>query len=133
MRANPDELEERNEKALGLLAALKVRYQQTSDPASRFVALLKAALACGRAHLADRRGIVPQEAELWGWHRKPTGRGWASLGARMIGASSCWRPYTLLEDRRKERRELSSLYLGLTISPASDESTTARLWLRRTN
>src|SRR5580700_11672474 len=83
MRANPDELEERNEKALGLLAALKVRYQQTSDPASRFVALLKAALACGRAHLADRRGIVPQEAELWGWHRKPAGRGWAPLGTRI--------------------------------------------------
>jgi len=82
-RTEQEELEERNEKALGLLAALQVRYQQSSDPASRFVALLKAALACGRAHVADRRGSAPQEAELWGWHRKPTGRGWVPQGTRI--------------------------------------------------
>jgi hypothetical protein len=77
------ELEARSQRALAQLRALQAKYQEASDPASRFVALLRAALACGGAHVADRRGSAPQEAELWGWQLKPTDRGWAPLGTRI--------------------------------------------------
>ena len=36
----------------------------------------KPRFACGRAHVADRRGRAPDEAALWGWQRKPTGGRW---------------------------------------------------------
>jgi hypothetical protein len=49
----------------------------------RFVTLLQAALACGRAHLADRRGRAPEEAALWGWKRKATGGRWIPQGTRI--------------------------------------------------
>jgi hypothetical protein len=77
------ELEERSQRAFAQLCALQAKYQEASDPALRFVALLQAALACGRAHVADRRGSTPQEAEFWGWHRKSTGPGWVPLGRRI--------------------------------------------------
>ncbi len=80
--AEKDELEERTQRAFAELCALQATYQQ-SDPALRFVALLEAALACGRAHVADRRGRTPDEAEAWGWQRKPSGRGWVPQGSRI--------------------------------------------------
>jgi len=49
----------------------------------RFVSLLRAALATGRAHVADRQGKVPESAEIWGWRRKRTGRGWVPLGTKI--------------------------------------------------
>ena len=58
-RAEKEELEERSQRAFAQLCALQAKYQQASDPALRFVALLQAALACGRAHVADRRGRAP--------------------------------------------------------------------------
>jgi hypothetical protein len=82
-RAEKQELEKRNERALDQLAALQAHYQAASDPASRFVALLKAALACGHAHVADRRGKSPEEPAVWGWQRKPAGRGWVPQGVRI--------------------------------------------------
>ncbi len=81
--AERDELEQRMGRALGELAALQAPYQQASDPARRFVTLLRAALAGGRAHVADRRGKAPAEAALWGWQRPSTGRGWVPRGTRM--------------------------------------------------
>jgi hypothetical protein len=47
------ELESRMHRALAQLCALQAKYQAASDPALRFVALLRAALATGGAHLAD--------------------------------------------------------------------------------
>jgi hypothetical protein len=82
-RSEKEELEERSKKALSQLAALQATYQAGSDPASRFLALLQAALACGHAHVADRRGRAPAEAALWGWQRKPTGRAWVANGTRI--------------------------------------------------
>ena len=35
-----------------------------------FVTLLKAALTAGRAHVADRRGKVPDDAAVWGWQHR---------------------------------------------------------------
>jgi hypothetical protein len=78
-----EELDERSEGAFAQLWALQSKYQETSDPALRFVVLLRAALACGRAHVADRRGGAPQEAECWGWHRKASSQRWLPLGARI--------------------------------------------------
>jgi hypothetical protein len=82
-RAEKEELEERSQRAFAQLCALQAKYQEASDSALRFVALLQAALAGGRAHLADRRGRAPDEAAAWGWQRKPTGRGWAPRGTRI--------------------------------------------------
>jgi hypothetical protein len=65
------------------LAALQAQYQQASDPALRFMALLRAALAAGRAHVANRHGKVPDSPERWGWRRTPTGRAWVCSGTRI--------------------------------------------------
>jgi len=82
-RAEQQELEERSERALGELAVLQAKYQAASDPASRFVVLLRAALAGGRAHVADRQGRPPESPGIWGWRLKPAGRGWVPQGTRV--------------------------------------------------
>jgi hypothetical protein len=83
--SNPEqvELKHRGRKALDEVAAMQSSYHQASDPALRFVSLLQAALACGRAHVADRRGVVPESPERWGWRRKPNGRAWLPQGTRI--------------------------------------------------
>lgn len=73
-------LAERNNKALDQLARLQAKYQ-IHDPALRFVALLKAALASGSGHVADRNGRAPDRPECWGW-RKPN-RTWLAQGGRI--------------------------------------------------
>jgi hypothetical protein len=77
------ELEQRCERALEELAILQARYHRGSDPAQRFVDLLKAALVCGHAHVADRKGTAPESPGTWGWRHKPTGQGWISQGSRI--------------------------------------------------
>jgi hypothetical protein len=77
------ELEQRCERAFQELAALQTRYHHASDPALRFVGLLKAALRCGHAHVANRRGAAPESLETWGWRRKPKGQGWIPQGTRV--------------------------------------------------
>jgi hypothetical protein len=37
----------------------------------------------GRAHVADRRGAVPELPERWGWRRNPKGRVWLPQGIRI--------------------------------------------------
>jgi hypothetical protein len=77
------ELEQRCERAFQELVLLQTRYHQAADPARRFVSLLKAALACGKAHVADRRGALPESPAAWGWRREPTGQEWIPQGARI--------------------------------------------------
>jgi hypothetical protein len=77
------DLGKRNERALAQLAVLQAQYQEASDPTLRFVALLKEALASGHAHVADRRGKLPQEPAIWGWQRKRSGSGWSQQGIRI--------------------------------------------------
>jgi hypothetical protein len=74
------ELEQRCERAFQELAVLQTRYHQDTDPALRFVGLLRAALASGQAHVANRRGAAPQSPEIWGWRRKSTGQEWIPQG-----------------------------------------------------
>ena len=64
------------------LARLQAQYQQASDPALRFLSLLQAALAGGRAHVANPQGKVPDLPERWGW-RRTSARAWVGSGARI--------------------------------------------------
>jgi hypothetical protein len=59
--------------ALNQVAALQDLQQKTSDPAERFLDLLKAAIASGRAHLANEHGRPPLDQEALGWHFKGSG------------------------------------------------------------
>jgi hypothetical protein len=81
--AEKQELEERSERALSKLATWQAKYQQVSDPALRFITLLQAGLACGRAHVADRLGRAPAQADGWGWRRIRNGQRWAPQGIRI--------------------------------------------------
>lgn len=80
--AERDVLERRSANALHELGVRQTQYHQASDPALRFVSLLRAALASGCAHVADRSGKKPESPEFWGWRRKQ-GRGWVAQGARI--------------------------------------------------
>lgn len=55
--------------ALGIAADAQVRYQEASEPTRRFLALLAAAIASGRAHVANPKGDAPETPEAWGWRR----------------------------------------------------------------
>jgi hypothetical protein len=77
------ELERRNERTLHELAILQARYHRASDPAQRFIGFLRAALAKGIAHVADRRGAVPESPVAWGWRLKKSRRGWVPQGTRI--------------------------------------------------
>ncbi len=80
--AEREELVERSKSAFLMLATLQTQYQ-AGDPAARFLALLEAALACGRGHVADRQGRAPEKAALWGWQRKAGGGAWVPRGIRI--------------------------------------------------
>jgi len=82
-REKQNELERRSERALSEVALLQTPYHHASDPALRFVALLRAALAGGRAHVADRKGKVPESPEFWGWRRQPARGRWVPQGTRI--------------------------------------------------
>ena len=82
-QAEAEELAQRSWRALGELALRQTKYQASSDPTLRFVSLLQAALAGGKAHVADRRGKMPAEAAVWGWQRKDVGRRWVPRGTRI--------------------------------------------------
>ena len=77
------ELQHRTRRALSELAALQTRYHEASDPAQRFVTLLRAALGGGRAHVANRLGKAPESPGVWGWRAKQTGHGWVAKGPRI--------------------------------------------------
>ncbi len=73
-QAEREQLEERSEQALGELAERQAKYQLVSNPAALFICLLRAALARGAAHVADRTGGMPLAAAAWGWSCEPTGQ-----------------------------------------------------------
>jgi hypothetical protein len=62
-----EQLEGRNEQALNELMERQAKYQLAGDPATLFICLLRAALAHGDAHVADRTGGIPPLAAAWGW------------------------------------------------------------------
>lgn len=68
--------------ALGEAAWAQARHQTRASPADRFVELLAAALACGRAHLAAPDGCQPEPPGAWGW-RNEGHLGWEPRGERI--------------------------------------------------
>src|SRR5262249_40154763 len=54
-------------QALREAAARQRGWLEASEPAQRFLELLAAAIASGRAHVAARFGGAPEESENWGW------------------------------------------------------------------
>jgi hypothetical protein len=74
------DLEQRFKQALGELGVRQAKYH-SCDPALRFMALVRAALMGGGAHVADRQGSVPDEPGRCGWKCK--GRKWLPQGTRI--------------------------------------------------
>ena len=74
---------ERFERAFQELAVRQERYQRAIDPVHRFIRLLQAAIASGRAHFAHRSGSAPELAEAWGWQRPSHGQEWTPQGTRI--------------------------------------------------
>jgi uncharacterized protein DUF3854 len=65
--------------ALGEASSRQVQYQLAAEPTMRFIELLRAALASGRAHVADPEGQAPARTKTWGWRME---RGeWRPLGS----------------------------------------------------
>lgn len=71
----------RGKRAFRELLHLQAPYHHASDLALRFISLLRAALATGRAHVANRDGRTPESPATWGWRTKPSGQGWIPKGA----------------------------------------------------
>lgn len=65
------------------MATAQAEYQVAEDPVTRFLALLGAAIASGRAHVADAEdGAEPVDGQRWGWREnKPQGElvGWLEV------------------------------------------------------
>jgi hypothetical protein len=78
------ELWQRGWRALGEAAAAQAAHIATAEPTALFLRLLSAALASGRAHIANPKGNPPEDPECWGWRLK-------QIGARENGDSE-WQP-----------------------------------------
>ena len=74
------QLRQRGERALDQLAADQSSFQAAGDAALHFLALLRAALHGGRAHVVDRNGRRPANAGQWGWRSKVSGHRWVARG-----------------------------------------------------
>lgn len=74
---------------LGQVAVAQARYQAESEPTRRFLELLIAAIASGKAHVAAPMGQEPVSPEAWGWRQRIVGTGensreeWQPLGTRV--------------------------------------------------
>ena len=53
--------------ALIELARHQLEHLQEANPVDRFLALLRSAIATGRAHVATRDGTAPASPGAWGW------------------------------------------------------------------
>jgi hypothetical protein len=78
-----DELAQRGLRALEEVLARQAKFHRASEPASYFLTLLQASIRSGHAHIADRRGKAPENAQAWGWRQKSPGRAWVPQGLRI--------------------------------------------------
>lgn len=87
--AQAEKLWERGWQSLGEAAADQQGHQAAGEPTGRFRELLSAAIASGRAHVADPEGDRPQNADAWGWRVATVGGGdfereeWKPQGERV--------------------------------------------------
>jgi hypothetical protein len=80
-------LMERARAALLALAAEQAAYQADANPCDRYLALLRSALASGRAHVATVDGKEPKkDPGVWGWRDDPT----LEEGRRPMGTRIGW-------------------------------------------
>lgn len=76
-------------RAITELGSAQQGYLRESEPAQRFLELIRSAIGSGRAHLADVGGDYPSSAETWGWRQETVGSGqyaeqrWRAQGARI--------------------------------------------------
>jgi len=68
-------------RELGEVAASQSQHQVASEPTRRFRELLSAAIAGGRAHVADPGGDRPENPGAWGW--RLSGEEWRPQGERV--------------------------------------------------
>jgi len=67
-------------EAIREVAAAQVKHHAATEPTARFLALLRASLTSGAAHLAERAGAKPPRfAASCGWRADDSGR-WTPLG-----------------------------------------------------
>lgn len=57
-------------RALDEAAAEQAAYQTSSDPVTYYFELIGAAIASGRAHIADANGDAPENPARWGWNAR---------------------------------------------------------------
>jgi hypothetical protein len=76
--------------ALSDSAEVQRAHQASEEPATRFLALLRAAISSGRAHVVDAdTGAQPEDAACWGWLLNVVGSGdherevWRPQGDRL--------------------------------------------------
>ncbi|MEE8114925.1 MAG: bifunctional DNA primase/polymerase [Nitrososphaerales archaeon] len=72
------ELWDRGWNALGEGAAAQQEQQATDEPTQQFLAMLKAAITSGKAHVASPDGCEPDNPKAWGWREGydyPTSQG----------------------------------------------------------
>jgi hypothetical protein len=80
----PEEAEglwRRGWEALGQAATTQSQHQDAQEPTRRFLELLSAAIAGGRAHVAGPEGENPKHPEAWGW--RFSGGEWWPQGERV--------------------------------------------------
>jgi hypothetical protein len=71
-------------QALLKAADAHAKHVEAAEPTALFLRLLLAALASGRAHVADREGRVPEAAQAWGWREENSDDpGWRPQGRRI--------------------------------------------------
>jgi len=116
---NRAELAERGWKALVEAAEQHAEHLIHAEPCSQFLGLIRAALASGRAHVADSVGSEPDNAGAWGWRSVIVGGGlgWQPLGKRigwLSGEDLYLEPVAAYAESQKLAAELGEV---LPISP----------------
>jgi hypothetical protein len=84
--AQQDQLWQRYQLALAAIAATQEEQQAPAEPVSRFLELISAAIASGRAHVAAPDGAPPAVPQAWGWRQVMLGIGdkvWHPQGQRI--------------------------------------------------
>lgn len=79
-----DKLRGRSWEALKTIAKEQGVQQRSSDPALRFLTLLRAAIRSGEAHVATLAGKVPEDGLALGWHEVGLGQ-----NSRLEGRGRC--------------------------------------------
>jgi hypothetical protein len=80
-------------EALGEAAEAQAEHQAGNEPTRRFLELVNAAIASGRAHIARSNGQEPDHCERWGWRSAvvATGDGdWVRAERRPSGERIGW-------------------------------------------